>query len=559
MKPSGTMQIRITNRLPAQGGAAMLLAGLLWCLGAPEQTLAQATCSVEEGQRTCVVDPGFGTLNQAVAADTTSTGERVDPNTVYVLQREGLYLLNGALENTGYHLQIVGEEGAGHPAIVQPGVDITGASSRAFVPRGDLTVKGFYVTHQDDAGSVQINMFRIRSDNVRVVVEDMFLEYDQQSFFRFDANGIRLFLIDSNFRNSSFLPVPTNGRIIDTRGNTPDSIWVENNTFYHYSHDFLRDGGGVIPFFHFNHNTIYNGGYAIDLNRAVKARVTNNLLVNPGTYPEITTETIEASVIELDSLRVPEMTEADRDIVIRNNNVVYTQPWLDWYNSVDSLSVRELLGPRGTALADANANIVVENTISEVVDFADAPAEGPYVAFWMDRFANPANEDPPEFRADGNGVFDVDDFPTIGIGELPLDFDFSYSTTATSFTAADGGFPLGDLNWFPEQKAQWVQTAAEDADELPDNFKLHGNYPNPFNPVTTIRFDLPVAGQVSVEIYDLVGRRVMALPAQQMQAGRNQMVRVDASSLASGVYLYRVTAGNRTDASVRTGRMVLLK
>ena len=53
----------------------------------------------------------------------------------------------------------------------------------------------------------------------------------------------------------------------------------------------------------------------------------------------------------------------------------------------------------------------------------------------------------------------------------------------------------------------------------PDAFQLHQNYPNPFNPSTTIRFDLPVATEVHLAVYDLLGREVVRLVDGQLQAG----------------------------------------
>jgi hypothetical protein len=95
--------------------------------------------------------------------------------------------------------------------------------------------------------------------------------------------------------------------------------------------------------------------------------------------------------------------------------------------------------------------------------------------------------------------------------------------------------------------------------ELPEEFALLGNYPNPFNPSTNISFDLPQTAQVSIEVYDLVGRRVMTLPTQEIQAGAKRTVQLDASMLASGSYFYRVIAKTESQTVVETGRMMLVK
>ena len=78
----------------------------------------------------------------------------------------------------------------------------------------------------------------------------------------------------------------------------------------------------------------------------------------------------------------------------------------------------------------------------------------------------------------------------------------------------------------------------------PQTFTLEANYPNPFNPVTTIPFTMADAGQVRIEIYDLIGRRVAVLTDRMYEAGRHN-VRWDGSSAASGVYLIRMLVMTR--------------
>jgi len=102
-------------------------------------------------------------------------------------------------------------------------------------------------------------------------------------------------------------------------------------------------------------------------------------------------------------------------------------------------------------------------------------------------------------------------------------------------------------------------TATEDASGVPESFVVHGNYPNPFNPTTTLVFDLPEAAEVRVDVFDLLGRRVLALPVQRLAAGARHTLDLDASSLASGTYFYRVMAQVGDHLKVETGRMVLVK
>lgn len=94
----------------------------------------------------------------------------------------------------------------------------------------------------------------------------------------------------------------------------------------------------------------------------------------------------------------------------------------------------------------------------------------------------------------------------------------------------------------------------QDEEELPLEFELSPNYPNPFNPVTTIRYALPEAVDVNLVVYDILGRRVRILFDATQAAGYHS-VTFDASDLPSGLYLYRLQAGEFSDVR----KMILLK
>jgi hypothetical protein len=90
--------------------------------------------------------------------------------------------------------------------------------------------------------------------------------------------------------------------------------------------------------------------------------------------------------------------------------------------------------------------------------------------------------------------------------------------------------------------------------EIPKTFSVAQNYPNPFNPTTTIEFALPVASDYSVKIYNVTGRQVKEFKGVAKTAGEYS-VEWDASDNASGVYFYKVAAGDFS----KTMKMMLLK
>ena len=89
---------------------------------------------------------------------------------------------------------------------------------------------------------------------------------------------------------------------------------------------------------------------------------------------------------------------------------------------------------------------------------------------------------------------------------------------------------------------------------VPVAFSLQQNYPNPFNPSTVIQYELPDASPVRIVVYDLLGREVSTLVNEVQPAGEHT-VQFNATRLASGMYLYRMTAGT----FVETRRMLVLK
>jgi photosystem II stability/assembly factor-like uncharacterized protein len=99
-----------------------------------------------------------------------------------------------------------------------------------------------------------------------------------------------------------------------------------------------------------------------------------------------------------------------------------------------------------------------------------------------------------------------------------------------------------------------ITNAGTIGNEIPKAFRLYDNYPNPFNPVTKIKFDLPVNSMVRLKVFDITGREVANLINGEVKAGTYEY-QFNAGNLSSGMYFYKIETGSFTDVK----RMVLIK
>lgn len=129
-----------------------------------------------------------------------------------------------------------------------------------------------------------------------------------------------------------------------------------------------------------------------------------------------------------------------------------------------------------------------------------------------------------------------------------LELEFRFGGSNSTGTSGNTRFDNLYLSGLP------VTPVSAALPEQPREFVLEQNFPNPFNATTQIRYELQQAGQVRLEVLDMLGRRVAVWIDAWQDAGRHQIT-VDASSLASGVYLYRLSAPE----GVYTRKMTLLK
>lgn len=248
------------------------------------------------------------------------------------------------------------------------------------------------------------------------------------------------------------------------------------------------------------------------------------------------------------------------------------QEVVDWFNTVggdsialsllwehanvDSFIIADDNYTIGSNYAEMDPNFTVHpGNIEAIVNYINGSWTNP-TADWVDwRITSPVS-----FGGDG--------FPILS---WPPAFDLSYSNSFLQKAGTDG-LPLGDLNWFPEKKAEFlanrdaIVAAIRDSminakavydpltmDKTPlvteittsaeqlvsGEFDL-SNYPNPFNQSTTIQFRLPQQSKVTLSVYNVIGRKVFE--AENELVSGTHLYHFDASKLSTGIYVYRINA-----------------
>ncbi|MCK9280075.1 MAG: T9SS type A sorting domain-containing protein [Melioribacteraceae bacterium] len=147
------------------------------------------------------------------------------------------------------------------------------------------------------------------------------------------------------------------------------------------------------------------------------------------------------------------------------------------------------------------------------------------------------------------------------------DWDPNKGDAARSLVVQVGGMPLpkdevslSDQSWMRPDAWGYLEvingpTSVEGTENtLPTVYSLSNNYPNPFNPTTKIKYDLPKESMVTLKVFDILGREVTTLVSQNQKAGYYE-VNFNGSQLATGVYVFRIQAND----FVQTKKMMLVK
>jgi len=536
----------------------------------------------------------YGVINRFIMSDTTSSGERAHPNCIYRLKRGEYYDIDHAL-NVDFNFTLIGEsapKGTG-PAMVSRGVDAQGKYISGLINIiGDSTNVKFanilFNGVQDDNKIVNQggSLFGVFGTHHRFEIDScVFSGWGGNLFNSRDAARMTYIITNSIFRNGVDLDNPWSGNIYSQTTTTTydDTIKFVNNTFFNNS-SYQLLSWQFVDYIEYDHNTMLettlNAHWAPFL---TNAKFTNNIFFNYQVVGETTYETEHgywdkggangnhrSSICKLD-LVDPQvlldhgMTEADRKVEYSNNVYFWTQEVKNyWTTHKDSSTGVELdilpvlwMNDYTKAMFDDNSGypyFVEENNIEADPGFnADIVS-----ALWKKELPFVIN-----YRRHGyGGMVDPKERLYAPDGEFwdiawPLPESLVY-TNENIKKHAKGNFPAGDLNWYPDKKAEWEDWVSgisrEETINLPSEYELSQNYPNPFNPSTEINFSIPVSANTTLAVYNVLGQKVATLVNEKLSAG-SYKYQFDASNLSSGIYFYKL----QSDDYSQVRKMMLLK
>lgn len=569
-----------------------------------------------------VLDPNEF-VNGQILGDTSATGDRL--NTVYQVERNNIYFFDGRLD-VDFPLEIIGPPIASG-AIVKD--DAAGfPPTLANVPNNDGAAQQFIRVYE--GGYLVMNNLIVSGSASNATVTRVMVENTSGSKFIFDNVAFTdwedfcvrnrntecdISITNCVFLNGVRLRYSQWGGMVmrcDANGNT--SI-IENNTIVNASRLFANAGPFLNTEMSVQHNTIIHQQKNAHELRQKSFIAANNIYYDwefaGYGYAQIdgddyyqrhftTGQEFQGFGVEggLDAVSC----YLGQNLFFRPTEIV------DAYAALDSFFQAGYW-----EFASSDSFFTMDNNFKAGTNyegfdpgFTTPVGNDQAVADWATELNTPEADRPAEmtdYRVPSPLTYDANTgAPSVS---WPPAFDLSYSNTYLQAAGSDG-LPLGDLNWFPTEKATYLanrdmyvaalidsQSNAQaiyvpgsytvdwKGEMVPDNptpmitpdmvgvevmdagiperYSLGVNYPNPFNPTTKINFSVPEKSFVSLKIYNVLGEVVTEIVNKNVAAG-SYSVDFNAEGLSSGIYIYNINATGANGSNfIQSKKMTLLK
>jgi len=489
----------------------------------------------------------FQTISKDIPNRTQGDG------TVYLLKRNHVYVVASTITPDGMDLHIKGEDGQGRmPLILHDNPPGSGVQGRAWLQaKHNIYLENFEYDARNPDNSFGNRSIDFRGPDSRIIVKGCRFTNERGGNLAIEAAGLRakLYVYDCIFGNAGHpMSFGGNGRAIDIRltatsGNL-DTVVFKNNTIYNLTDRVVRSMGEVCSYMEFDHNTIVNNEGVhgcVQLGNSKEAVVTNNIFANPlilgnrkhsignarGEQTQQPTDKNHAdaafAIITHNGLVGRLATEGGvKGITVRNNNIFFKQEFLDLWTAnpqifdsptvrVASDAVREYLTGGTEAQMSITEELPFDWNDMEAGNLGSVSSYKDLVVFLREFCEDPART---LYSENWSVIF-------------PHEWNAAYPTSSRSYTAADGGFPLGDLNWFPDDKAKWMTSATKSAvkaAEMPAvGIEINRVYPNPFGIEAKIDFSLFADQNVEIAVCNMNGQKLRIIKSGYLQQGEYEV------------------------------------
>lgn len=529
-------------------------------------------------------------ISDIINADTSVTEHRV-----YVLDRGAIYYIDRAFEIT-HPCEFIAQGAAARPPVLAPAIRADNSSEEWFFklvkPGIAVSLNDLYLLsmRSDKKTLGWSRAIHIGANSVSLKLRRVVFDGWTEAGIRVDgADFVKLDVQDCHFRNFIHSTSYFGGQPFLSGGlDHPDTTIFINNTFF-ACQSYLFSIRGLGPKSVFEHNSvIYGTVNPFLIRQADNLFINNNLFYAAhawGGDPEQVIggwflnypDTISSSVWRIrkhfddyhgyGAITGPEQYYNDLGLtfdphqrvdVAKNNNCFFPDKMVNFYNSWNDTvsvydSVEVILGPKqflkrtlsmprwindlSLEVLDSLSNpsswdyapgVVVSGNTAVDPSFTDASVVGHIDSLmaYVQRIATRSLDNPWHYQLN---------FPPV----WPLPENLAYTNTSLLSGGTDG-FAVGDLNWFPAQKALWLTGVEKDSPEIPEEFSLSNAYPNPFNPETSVKFKVPQTTNVKLIVYNLLGQEVKTLYSGEIKSGSYTVtwngIDNNGNHVSSGIY-----------------------
>jgi hypothetical protein len=550
-------------------------------------------CNLFAGSKdTLVVYANGASLDQIINSDTTSTGAQAH-SAYKLVSLDTTYIFLGAV-SVKSDMTVIGVLGSnGRPPCIQPGILSDGSvPTYLFVLNGvgaNYIFKNLYLmgVATNNTTNAYADAIRLLSDNIRLTVDNVIFEEWWSDDISYFGTHNSFFITNCKFRNGN-QPSWYSGevlRCLNGEAYTDTLIMKDNTILCITAYAACPLTKRMTTYFEFSHNSVlwmFKNPFWIF--NVTNAKVNDNIFyatfaggISKDEYPwwdQLWSAEV-GSIIDIDTLDAVKDSiltgnssdrwgaEKLRKVELKNN--VYFTPaelvknvkaWNDTAH-VDSVYTAEWMNTRTKGIFSDKTHWpgIVESGTQNVDPGYGAGIQnilykntGNGSGFWQ--YFTDIRTSTATNSAYGYKMQSVAGDNWIPEWPLPEVSDMQYSNAALK-TAGTDGKPVGDPGWFTNG-----YTGVNDTKVVtPGKFSLSEAYPNPFNPSTTVKFNIAKAGNVSLKIFNVMGQLVKTVLENSYRNPGEYSLNVNMNSLSSGIYFYTLTQ----DKQQLTKKMVLMK